>query len=124
MPGVRFVLLQAPPSAIDQDNAVDLSAALGDLADTAAAIAALDLLIAVESTALHLAGAMGHLAWALLGPTADWRWMAPSATTPWYPSLQLFRPARGGATSSSIEQIVELLHRLAPSAETGKAQDM
>ena len=117
VPGVHFVLLQAPPAAIAQAQFVDLSPALGDLADTAAAIAALDLLIAVESTALHLAGAMGNLAWAVLGPDADWRWMASRVTTAWYPSLQLFRSSRDGATAESIPQIAELLHRLVPSAD-------
>ncbi len=123
VPGVFFVLLQPPPAAVAQDNVLDLSPALLDLADTAAAIAALDLLIAVESTALHLAGAMGHLAWGVLAPDADWRWMAPRVDTAWYPSLQLFRAPRDGATAASIPRIAELLHRLVPAAEIGTASD-
>ena len=124
VPGVRFVLLQAPPTPLEQEKFVALAAELGDLADTAAAIAALDLLIAVDSPALHLAGAMGHLGWALLGPDADWRWMVNRADTPWYPSLQLFRPSRAGSAGDSIPHIATLLHRLASSSESGRTSDM
>jgi tetratricopeptide (TPR) repeat protein len=70
---------------------VDLSAQLADFGDTAAAIAALDLVITVDTATAHLAGALGRPVWVLLPFAADWRWMMDRTDTPWYPTMRLFR---------------------------------
>ncbi len=70
---------------------VDCSADLTDFADTAALIANLDLVIAVDTSVAHLAGAMGKPAWLLHSGAADWRWEIDGVDSPWYPSVRIFR---------------------------------
>ncbi len=66
------------------------------IADTAALIAGLDLVVTVDTMVAHLAGALGVATWLLLKHDADWRWMRGRADSPWYPSMRLFRqPAPG-----------------------------
>jgi Flp pilus assembly protein TadD len=91
---------------------IDLAPRLGDLADTARALAALDLLIAADTSVLHLAGALGRPAWGLIPFAPDWRWGLRQETTPWYPSLRLFRQERPGDWPSVIERVALALHAL------------
>jgi Flp pilus assembly protein TadD len=62
-----------------------------DFYDTAADLAALDLLITIDSSSAHLAGAIGAPVWVLLDKVADWRWLTNRDDTPWYPTMRLFR---------------------------------
>ncbi len=62
-----------------------------DFADTAAIIAQLDLVIAVDTAVAHLAGAMGKPVWLLIPFSPDWRWMLEREDSPWYPSMRVFR---------------------------------
>ena len=64
---------------------------LNDFSDTAAVIAAVDLVITVDTSVAHLAGAMGKPVWILLAYTADWRWLVDRDDCPWYPTARLFR---------------------------------
>ena len=73
------------------DGLSDLAPHLGDFADTAAAIAHLDLVISVDTAPAHLAGALGAPVWTLLPFNSDWRWMLDRDDSPWYPSMRLFR---------------------------------
>lgn len=75
---------------------LDLRARLTDLAEAAGLIAALDLVITVDTAIAHLAGAMGRPVWLLLPFVADWRWGEQAAGTPWYPTMRLFRQQRAG----------------------------
>ena len=69
---------------------------LTDFADTCAVIANLDLVISIDTSVAHLAGAMGKPVWVLLPHVPDWRWFLKQNTTPWYESMRLFRePSRG-----------------------------
>lgn len=99
VPGVDFFSLQLPADdAWPADlPCTDLAPRIGDFADTAALLASLDLLITVDTSAAHLAGALGRPCWLLLPAwKTDWRWLRGRDDTPWYPSLRLFRqPARG-----------------------------
>jgi Tfp pilus assembly protein PilF len=64
--------------------------------DSAAVIAQLDLVITADTAVAHLAGALGRPVWLLLKFSPDWRWGLAGSSTPWYPSMRLFRqPARG-----------------------------
>lgn len=75
----------------------DLSGRLGDFADTAAAVAALDLVIVVDTAVAHLAGALGKPAWVMLPrPCNGFLWMDDRTDSPWYPTARLFRQAAPG----------------------------
>ena len=98
MPGVRLCSLQKEQRPADAaaiaglgSSFIDLAPRLGDFADTAAAVAALDLVISVDTAVAHLAGAMGRPVWVLLPHAQDWRWLRDREDTPWYPSMRLFR---------------------------------
>jgi len=76
-----------------------------DLADTAAVIATLDLVITTDTAIAHLAGAMGRPVWILLPQVADWRWMQHIETSPWYPAARLFRQRFDGGWAEVIERV-------------------
>ncbi len=80
-----------------------------DLADTAALIAALDLVITTDTSIAHLAGAMGKPVWIMLPHLSDWRWMQDRPTTPWYPTATLFRQSTPGNWSHVMERIAARL---------------
>jgi Flp pilus assembly protein TadD len=102
LPGVQLYGLQKGPrekelSALPRGGPIiDLAADLDDFADTAAALAQLDLVIMTDSAVGHLAGAMGKPVWLLLGPVAHWLWLTERTDSPWYPSVRLFRPRAEG----------------------------
>ena len=78
--------LQRGKYAID-----DLAPAFGDFVESAGAVAALDLVITVDTSVAHLAGALGRPVWLLLPWVTDWRWMLNREDNPWYPTMRLFR---------------------------------
>ncbi|RXZ32814.1 tetratricopeptide repeat protein [Oxalobacteraceae bacterium CAVE-383] len=67
-----------------------------DFADTAGMIANLDLVISVDTSVVHLAGALGAPTWTLVAYTPDWRWLLDREDSPWYPSMRLFRQKKQG----------------------------
>jgi hypothetical protein len=91
------------------EGVTDLTQGIRDFADTAQALAGLDLLISVDTSIVHLAGAIGRPAWVLIAYTPDWRWQLDRSDTPWYPSLRLFRQKKPGDWAGVIEDVaVEL----------------
>jgi hypothetical protein len=88
---------------------VDLSSRIHDLADTAAIIDSLDLVITICTSVAHLAGALAKPVWTLLAQPADWRWMEHCEDTPWYPTMRLFRQNRQGDWSGVVEEASRLL---------------
>ena len=78
-----------------------------DLAETAATIAGLDLVITTDTCIAHLAGAMAKPVWILLPHLADWRWMQETETTPWYPTARLFRQATAGDWQEAVRRLSE-----------------
>jgi tetratricopeptide (TPR) repeat protein len=109
--GAQFFSLQKGPAAAQSANPpygmelIDLTEDLEDFADTAAMIANLDLVIAVDTAVAHLAGAMGKPAWVLLASEQDWRWLLKREDTPWYPTLRLFRQRMPGDWAEAIERV-------------------
>ncbi len=90
----------------------DLSLAFKDFADTAAAVAELDLIISVDTSVLHLAGALGKPCWGLMSQPTGFLWMDERADSPWYPSLRLFRQPKPGDWATVIEAVVAQLRRV------------
>jgi Flp pilus assembly protein TadD/ADP-heptose:LPS heptosyltransferase len=92
-----FVSLQKNPRAQDAEtlrqrrDIVDHTAELTDFAETAALVSCLDLVITVDTSVAHLAGALGRPTWVLLPYVADWRWLLDREDSPWYPTVRLFR---------------------------------
>ncbi|MEO8714951.1 MAG: tetratricopeptide repeat protein, partial [Acetobacteraceae bacterium] len=94
----------------------ELSDYLTDYAATAAAVAALDLVVCVDTSVAHVAGALGKPAWVMLPHAPDWRWMLGRDDTPWYRSLRLFRQPRPGDWASVIDRITEGLAAMSVAA--------
>ena len=111
--GVQFVSLQKGAGEDDTSASLALvggGAALGDMADTAALIANLDLVISVDTAVAHLAGALGTPCWLLLPHyRPDWRWLAGRSDSPWYRAMRLFHQPAPGGWAPLIAQVAEQL---------------
>jgi tetratricopeptide (TPR) repeat protein len=83
-----------------------------DLAETAALVATLNLVITTDTCIAHLAGAMGKPVWILLPHLADWRWMQGIETTPWYPTARLFRQYAPGDWTGVLQRVLQELSGL------------
>lgn len=107
--GAGLVSLQVGPRAGEaaQYGFLDLSGRLHDYAETASAIAALDLLITVDTSVAHVAGALGKPVWVMLPFAPDWRWVLGRDTTPWYASMRLFRQSRPGDWGDVVRQVAQ-----------------
>jgi hypothetical protein len=77
----------------------DFDAGPDAFVDTAAAIAALDLVVTCDTSVAHLAGALAASVWVALKSDAEWRWLTERADSPWYPTMRLFRQSRRGVWS-------------------------
>ncbi len=85
---------------------------LANLDDFAALIAALDLVISIDNTTVHMAGALGTPVWTLLPFVPDWRWQLERSDSPWYPGMRLFRQPSAGDWPAVIEQVAAELSTL------------
>jgi tetratricopeptide (TPR) repeat protein len=115
--GVCFFSLQlgAAASQVDVPQAalIDLQPAITDMADTAALLRHLDLVITVDTAVAHLSGALGRPTWVLLPFVPDWRWLMGRSDSPWYPTARLFRQPRVGDWNSVVQQVRRELAALA-----------
>lgn len=118
-PGVQLYSLQKGPLEKDllglskDAPIIDLAPLLNDFADSAAAIAALDLVIMTDSAIAHLCGAMGKPVWVLLGYEAFWLWLRDRSDSPWYPSMRFFRQRAWGDWGGVFDAASAALLRLA-----------
>ena len=88
----RFISLQLPRPVVPPPlPMIDLTAELSDFADTAALMEALDLIVTVDTSVAHLAGALGRPVWLLNRFNTDWRWLMDRDDSPWYPTMRIFR---------------------------------
>jgi tetratricopeptide (TPR) repeat protein len=117
MSGASFASLQVGARAGERDklpkSVVDLSPELADFAETAGAIAALDLVITVDTAVAHVAGAIGKPVWLLLPAIADWRWLIAREDSPWYPTMRLFRQRPDEAWAAVFARVLRELKRVA-----------
>ncbi len=113
VPGVTFVSLQKGPAAAEASRwpgpapLLDAQAKIETFEDTAALLDHLDLLIAVDTSLVHLAGAMARPAWVLIPFAPDWRWLAGRMDTPWYDTLTLYRQADVSDWEPVVERMTE-----------------
>jgi hypothetical protein len=105
VPGVEFHSLQVDPRSPKPANWIDLTGSITDFADTAALIAELDLVVTVDTSVAHLAGALGRPVWTLLAFMPDWRWGLEGEATPWYPTMRLFRQKQLGDWAEVIQRV-------------------
>lgn len=116
--GIKFVSLQlgaVAPSYQESELLVDLTGHIKNFSDTAALISNLDLVITIDTSVAHLAGALGVPTWVLLPHIPDWRWLCHKNDTPWYPSVRIFRQPDFGDWSGVVRDVAAEL-----SGMTGK----
>jgi tetratricopeptide (TPR) repeat protein len=116
--GFEFVSLQqevrdSDAEALLRSDILDVRDGLKNFGDTAALIDCMDLVISVDTSVAHLAGAMGKPVWVLLPYQPDWRWMLDRGDSPWYPGTRLFRQDRRRTWEPVISQVRAELQALA-----------
>ncbi|MDR3521859.1 MAG: hypothetical protein P4L54_09620 [Acidocella sp.] len=113
--GAHFLPIQKGPAAAQANNPpagmslMSLSNEIRDFDDTAAIFCLTDLLISVDSSPVHLAGALGRPTWVMLPFVPDWRWLINRSDTPWYNHHTLFRQPRRGDWPSVINNMAQAL---------------
>jgi hypothetical protein len=121
VPGVHLLSLQKGagrdqlPALRGYFPVIDLGPQLnettGPFLDTAAVMKNLDLVITSDTSAAHLAGALGVPVWVALHDVPDWRWLLEREDSPWYPTMRLFRQTRPGQWEDVFDRIAEALRR-------------
>ena len=111
-----FVSLQKNPrpedkALLEQAGVIDLTSDLADFAETAALVSCLDLVITVDTSAAHLAGALGRPTWILLPYFPDYRWLLDRDDSPWYPTARLFRQTEARDWGDVVERVRSELDR-------------
>jgi tetratricopeptide (TPR) repeat protein len=106
---VKWCSLQFGPRAREARppglELIDVASEIRDFADSAALLSAVDLLITVDTSPAHLAGALGRPVWMLSPFNGDWRWGVEGETTPWYPTMRIFRQEKFGVWENVIERL-------------------
>jgi tetratricopeptide (TPR) repeat protein len=102
--GTTFISLQLGPRA-SEGGLSPLPLPLTDYADTAALLANLDLVVTVDTSVAHLAGALGIPCWVMLPFAPDWRWQLGREDSPWYNSVRLFRQPAPGDWHSVVREV-------------------
>jgi len=127
-PGVDYVSLQKliRPSdmpTLEASGMAHFGDDLHTMDDTAALCACMDLVIAVDTSVAHLAGALGLPVWVLLPHTPDWRWLLARSDSPWYPSARLYRQQAHGEWAAPLAQVSADLRagRIGPSLAVARS---
>lgn len=123
VPGVRLISLQFNTSPADLEGLAgiehDPAIANATLAELAAVMENLDLVITVDSAPAHLAGALGRPVWVILQHVADWRWLPGRPDTLWYQSARLFRAPKRYDMDAAIKVMAEELAGIAQAGRQG-----
>ncbi|MES2712362.1 MAG: ADP-heptose--LPS heptosyltransferase [Pseudomonadota bacterium] len=115
VPGVQLHVLQHGPALAERPPGFGLDAETADILALASHMRGLDLVISVDTMPAHLAGALGVPVWLMLRQDADWRWMQDRDTSPWYPTMRLFRQAESGDWAPLARRVVTCLRDRAES---------
>jgi hypothetical protein len=126
MPGINWISLQKGPAAEQLSGLAgsvfvwDGASGDADLAETAALVATLDLVITTDTCIAHLAGAMAKPVWILLPHLSDWRWMQQVEASPWYPTARLLRQTQPGDWAGLVKRTIDELTELQWDQSTAK----
>jgi hypothetical protein len=125
VPGVTFVNTQrdlrpSDEAAFAAAPIVDFRTLLTDFAETAALVSELDVVVTVDTSLAHLAGAMGKPVWLLLSAVSDWRWLQDRGDSPWYPTARLFRQKTLGDWAPVFADVKAALADLAARKRSGQ----
>ncbi|MBU3913810.1 MAG: tetratricopeptide repeat protein [Nanoarchaeota archaeon] len=114
IPEIQLYSLQKGESSsqLDDPDITNLSPDINNFADTAAIIENLDLIISIDTSIAHLAGALGKPVWTLLSFIHDWRWLLNRNDSPWYPNMRLFRQKEKGNWDSLFQEVKIELKKL------------
>ena len=124
--GCSFVTAQPDVREADRPvldawpRAADLGSGLRTFDDTAAYFEALDLVVTVDTSVAHLAGALGRPVWILLPHACDWRWLLDRDDSPWYRTARLYRQRRPGDWASVLDRVRADLAELALKPREGR----
>ncbi len=113
MPGVTLHVLQRGAGLAERPPDFGIVSGSDDLTAAARTIAALDLMISIDSMPAHLAAALGVRTWILLQAESDWRWMDHSGDSPWYPTMRIFRQRERGDWTEVVNAVERRLRNLA-----------
>jgi tetratricopeptide (TPR) repeat protein len=130
LPGIRIHGLQKGPAAdlLEREGLPlgmrmqNLGPRLKDFSDTAAVIDRLDLIVSIDTSVAHLAGAMGKPVYLLLPAAADWRWLRQREDSPWYPTMRLFRQKAAGDWGPPLTRIARRLDWLGRMLQHARSQ--
>lgn len=124
----EFVVLQKELAAADKaaleshHNVRQFSELIEDFTDTAALCELMDLVVTVDTSVAHLAGALGKPTWVLLAHNPDWRWLLERSDSPWYPSTRLCRQTQRGDWTPVLERVRGALDLLLANQAAESAQ--
>jgi tetratricopeptide (TPR) repeat protein len=125
IPGITLYSLQFGADALGLGSGpfqlTDLN--VGDYLDTAAAVLALDLIVTVDTSMAHLAGALGQQCFVMLPYLSCFRWMIDRDDSPWYPSARLFRQSEPGIWSEVISRVTQAITAMVPKAPSWRTPD-
>ena len=128
VPGICFVSLQLGPGALSHITPpptvtmLDPTGEISDFEDTATIVSTLDLVITVDTSTAHLAGALGRPTWIFIPSDPDWRWMYDREDSPWYPTARLFRQKVGEGWSPVADRMAEALHAWVSAREANRPE--
>ena len=114
LPGVTYFSLQKEPREDDGnflDGIVDLAPHLTNFSVTAIVMDRLDLIVCVDTAPAHLAGALGRPVWLMLPHRGEWRWALAQDSSPWYPSMRIFRQSSPDDWKTLVENLKSELIR-------------
>ena len=116
LPGIAWFSLQRSIdeeeiAGVPEARALHRLPAREDFDGMAALVAELDLIVSIDTSIVHLGGALGRPTWMMLAAATDWRWHTRHADTPWYPTLRLFRQPRAGDWDAVVRDVAAALLR-------------
>ncbi|MCD7879564.1 MAG: tetratricopeptide repeat protein, partial [Candidatus Gastranaerophilales bacterium] len=109
IPGITYYSFQMKKDRHNFSNLVNLKDYINDYSDTCSLLSNIDIMLTIDSSIAHMAGAMGKTVFLLLPKTAEWRWFNDEETTPWYDSIKIFKQTESGNWNEVIKRVCKEL---------------